>query len=76
MSDDPRDVEPFFIGPDGARVTLAHLPPSDLLNLSTQQKAIVVAAVRQGLITLGDACARYHLTTEEYACWHSRFTEP
>lgn len=71
MSDDPRDVEPFFIGPDGTRVTLAHLPPPDLLNLSTPQKALVVAAVRHGLITLAEACARYHLTTEEYASWHS-----
>ncbi|HEY5829443.1 MAG: DUF1153 domain-containing protein [Hyphomicrobiaceae bacterium] len=76
MSDDPRDVEPFFIGPDGARVTLAYLPPSDLMNLSASQKAIVVAAVRHGLITLGEACERYHLTTEEYVSWHSCFAEP
>jgi hypothetical protein len=75
LSDDPRDAEPFFIGPDGARVTLACLPPSDLLNLSTSQKAIVVAAVRHGLITLGEACERYHLTTEEYVSWHRSFAE-
>jgi hypothetical protein len=75
LSDDPRDVEPFFIGPDGARVTLAYLPPPDLRNLSTSQKAIVVAAVRHGLITLREACERYHLTTEEYVSWHKSFAE-
>ena len=44
--------EPFFIGPDGKRITLADLPPRDLLNLSSAQKSMVVAAVCQGLITL------------------------
>jgi hypothetical protein len=46
------------------------------MNLSASQKAIVVAAVRHGLITLGEACERYHLTTEEYVSWHSCFAEP
>ena len=73
MSDKPQTIEPFFIGPDGARVTLADLPPGDLLNLSSSQKAIVVAAVRHGLITVGEACSRYHLSLEADLCWHRCF---
>ena len=30
-------MEPFFIGPDGKRVTSADLPPRDLLNLTSPQ---------------------------------------
>ena len=65
--------EPFFIGPDGKRTTLADLPPRDLLNLSSAQKSMVVAAVCQGLITLGEACERYHLSLDEYLSWHRSF---
>jgi hypothetical protein len=70
LSDKPQTIEPFFIGPDGSQITLAHLPPRGLLNLSAPQKAMVVEAVRHGLITIGEACERHHLTTEEYVCWH------
>jgi hypothetical protein len=65
--------EPFFIGPDGKRITLADLPPRDLLNLSSDQKSMVVAAVCQGLITLQEACERYHLSLDEYLNWHRAF---
>jgi Protein of unknown function (DUF1153) len=65
--------EPFFIGPDGKRTTLADLPPRDLLTLSSAQKSTVVAAVCQGLITLREACERYHLSVDEYLSWHRSF---
>jgi uncharacterized protein DUF1153 len=65
--------EPFFIGPDGKRIALADLPPRDLLNLSPVQKSMVVAGVRHGLITLGEACERYHLSLDEYLSWHRSF---
>ena len=64
--------EPFFIGPDG-KTTLADLPPRELLNLSSAQKSTVVAAVCKGLITLGEACERYHLSLDEYLSWHRSF---
>jgi hypothetical protein len=62
--------ETFFIGPDGKRITLADLP---LCDLSPGQKSIVVAGVRHGLITLGEACERYHLSLDEYLSWHRSF---
>ena len=65
--------EPFFIGPDGKRITLLDLPPRELLNLSPDQKSMVVAGVRQGLISLGEACERYRLSLDEYFSWHRDF---
>ena len=34
-----------------------------------RRKAEVVAAVRGGLISSDDACARYQLTDEEFSAW-------
>jgi hypothetical protein len=70
LSDEPSRAEVFFTRPDGTRITLAHLPPGGLKPSSRDEKSIVVAAVLHGLITLGDACKRYCLSTEEYLAWH------
>ena len=45
------------------------LPPSETTRWVARRKAAVVAAVRQGLITLDEACARYRLSREEYESW-------
>ncbi len=34
-----------------------------------RRKAVVVAAVRNGVISLQDACRRYHLSVEEFLAW-------
>ena len=73
MSDEPSHVEPFFMRSDGTRITLAQLPPIGLTPSSRDEKIVVVAAVLNGLITLGDACKRYGLSTEAYLCWHRSF---
>jgi hypothetical protein len=73
LSDEPHSKEPFFIGPDAKRVTSADLPPRDPLNLTSPQKSMVVAAVRHGLITISEACERYHLSLDEYLHWHGSF---
>src|SRR4051794_15298757 len=36
------------------------------------RKAVVVAAVRGGLLSMSDACARYRLTTEEFLGWQTQ----
>jgi hypothetical protein len=64
------DDELFFVGPDGRQITLARLPPRDLKDWEPSHKAMVVAAVRHGLITVGEACRRYNLSTEGYLCWY------
>jgi len=50
-------------------LTLAELPPANTTRWVTRRKAAVVAAVREGLITLDDACRRYQLSVEEFTSW-------
>ena len=63
----------FFIGPDGKQVRLAQLPPHDLKRWRPHHKAMVVAAVRHGLITIEEACRRYNLSNDGYLCWYRRY---
>ena len=36
-----------------------------------RRKAVVVAAVRNGMLTLQEACERYNLSVEEFLAWQS-----
>lgn len=47
----------------------ADLPPPDTKRWVVRRKAIVVAAVRNGTISLEDACRRYGLSVEEFRAW-------
>lgn len=53
-------------GPDGAPLTINDLPKPGITRWVVRRKAIVVAAVNGGLLTIEEACARYDLTTEEF----------
>ena len=63
--------EPYVIGPTGAPLTLADLPPPDTGRWVIRRKAEVVAAVRGGLLTLEEALTRYRLTSEEFLAWQA-----
>ena len=65
----------FVFGPDGATLTLPDLPPPDTQRWVSKKKAQVVAAVRGGLLTLGDACERYSLSIEEFLSWEHAIEE-
>ena len=45
------------------------LPPPDTKHWVARRKAIVVAAVRFGVLTIQDACQRYNLSLEEFLAW-------
>ena len=45
------------------------LPPPDTRRWVMRRKAQVVAAVRGGVLTFDEACARYHLSEEEFKSW-------
>jgi uncharacterized protein DUF1153 len=60
----------FFSGPHGKQIKLAQLPPCGLKEWQPHHIAMVVAAVRHGLITIDEACRRYNLSTEVYLCWY------
>ena len=59
----------YVIGPDGSPLTLVDLPPPNTMRWVIRHKAVVVAAVRGGLLTLEDACKRYMLSMEEFFAW-------
>ena len=47
------------------------LPSPDTKRWVARRKAEVVAAVRNGVLTLEEACRRYHLTVEEFQSWQA-----
>ena len=51
------------------RLTLDDLPPTDTTRWVISRKAMVVAAVQQGVLTVDDALARYDLSQEEFSSW-------
>src|SRR5215218_9523550 len=53
-------------------ITLADLPAPTTERWVASRKAIIVAAVRGGLLSMSDACARYRLTTEEFLNWQAQ----
>src|ERR687894_726250 len=70
MQSSPSRRVRVVIGPDGAALSSADLP-TGTGRWVVRKKAIVVAAVRGGLLTIDEACARYTLTVEEYLSWQS-----
>ena len=58
-----------IIGPYGDPISLDDLPPANTKRWVIRRKAIVVAAVRGGLISLDEACRRYALSVEEFLSW-------
>jgi Protein of unknown function (DUF1153) len=45
------------------------LPPPDTKRWVARRKAVVVDAVRSGIISLDEACRRYELSVEEFLAW-------
>ena len=66
MADRPAHV----VGPLGEALTLDSLPPPAPGRWTVRRKAEVVSAVRGGLLTFDEACARYSLELEELIDWH------
>ena len=48
---------------------LAELPAPDTKRWVVRRKAALVQAVRNGAITLQEACRRYNLSVEEFLAW-------
>ena len=69
MTEPHRPRVKYVIGPDGSPLTIADLPAPGTKRWVIRRKAEVVAAVRGGLLSLEEACARYTLTVEEFLSW-------
>lgn len=53
----------------GVASTVSALPPPTTKRWVIRRKAAVVTAVRAGVLTLEEACQRYHLSVEEFLSW-------
>lgn len=53
----------------GPVLSLDSLPPPSTKRWVIRRKAVVVAAVRAGVISLEEACKRYTLSIEEFLAW-------
>lgn len=51
------------------QMMLNELPPPDTKRWVVRRKAAVVAAVKNGAITLEEVCRRYNLSVEEFLTW-------
>jgi hypothetical protein len=49
--------------------SLFDLPPPSTKRWVVRRKAVVVAAVRNGMLSLQEACERYNLSVEEFLAW-------
>ena len=49
--------------------TVVDLPPPDTKRWVARRKAVIVDAVRSGVISLEEVCRRYELSVEEFAAW-------
>ena len=54
---------------DGVATAVSALPPPTTKRWVIRRKAAVVTAVRAGVLTLEEACQRYHLSVEEFLSW-------
>lgn len=72
-SDSRRSAEVVRIGGSGKEllphISLRDLPPPGTRRWVMRRKAEVVAAVRNGVLSLEDACERYTLSVEEFLSW-------
>ena len=48
-----------------------YLPPPDTKRWTSRRKALVVAAVLSGMITIDEVCQHYGLSVDEYLSWHN-----
>jgi hypothetical protein len=69
MVDQRHNRARYVTGPDGTPLTIADLPPRGTKRWVARRKAVLVAAVRGGLLSLEEACERYTLTVDEFLSW-------
>src|SRR5271155_4760817 len=64
-------VDPVANGGDSAEPArpILDLPSPDTKRWVVRRKAVVVHAVRNGEISLQEACRRYRLSVEEFLAW-------
>ena len=54
-----------------SKIAVDELPPADTTRWTVRRKALIVAAVLGGVITIEEVCRRYDLTVEEFLSWRN-----
>ena len=64
-------ADPFASGGSSVNAAgpISELPSPDTKRWVVRRKAVVVQAVRNGMISLQEACRRYNLSVEEFLAW-------
>jgi hypothetical protein len=62
-----------ILGPEGEPLSITDLPPPTCTRWVAKRKGIVVVAVNNGLLSIGDACSRYGLSVAELLDWQSNY---
>ena len=65
----PAETDAEWLVDIGPVLSLDSLPAPETKRWGIRRKAVVVAAVRAGVISLEDACRRYTLSIEEFLAW-------
>jgi hypothetical protein len=60
---------------DGLRSKAATLPAASTERWGIHRKAQVVTAIREGVLSLEEACSRYMLTADEFVAWERAIDE-
>ena len=66
---DMANLDPLDVSDHPPVAPAAELPPPNTKRWVVRRKAVVVAAVRNGTLSLQDACRRYNLSVEEFLAW-------
>lgn len=56
-------------------LTPSDLPPANTRRWVRRRKALVIAGIERGLLSLEDACCRYNLSAEELTAWRLALKE-
>jgi len=57
----------------GMKPAMIELPPTNTLRWVARRKAAVVSAVSSGMLTIEEACRRYHMSEDELLAWQHAF---
>ena len=63
------DIEMYRLLGGEIASSAIELPPPDTKRWVTRRKAVIVNAVRTGVISLEEVCKRYELSVEEFLAW-------
>lgn len=71
MSASPKVVK----GPDNVPISALDLPTSSEKRWTPRKKAIVLCAIKGGLLSSQVACARYSMTDDELLIWKTNYAQ-